>query len=108
MPTAPQTDATNERKLIEAIALRRHIRAEYNGTEMLLAPHRLFSRHDELFLSAFNPNKNWRSEEERRLGHFKLDGLSNLLVTEEMFEPLPDFDPAPPRETDEEVFTVTA
>ena len=30
------------------------------------------------------------------------------LVTEEVFEPLPDFDPAPPRETDEEVFTVTA
>jgi len=94
--------------MIEAIALKRLILAHYNGAEMLLAPHQLFSRHDELYVSAFNPRKNWRSEEERRLGHFKLDGLSNLRLTDETFEPLPDFDAIPPRETDQQVFTVSA
>ncbi len=108
MPTATAPVETNERKLIEAIALKRLIMAHYNGAEMLLAPHQLFSRHDELFVSAFNPRKNWRSEEERRLGHFKLDGLTNLVVTEEGFEPLPQFDACLPRETDREVFAVTA
>ncbi|MBH0111693.1 hypothetical protein I5E68_01845 [Novosphingobium sp. YJ-S2-02] len=108
MPNSPEPDATTERKLIEAIALKRLVLAQYNGAEMLLAPHRLFSRHDELFVSAFNPRKNWRSEEERRLGHFKLDGLSEVTITEDVFEPLPNFDEAPPRETDREVFAVTA
>lgn len=108
MPNSTQADATTERKLIEAIALKRLVVAQYNGAEMLLAPHRLFSRHDELFVSAFNPRKNWRSDEDRRLGHFKLDGLSGVALTEEAFEPLPNFDGSLPRETDQEVFAVSA
>lgn len=108
MSTATDTTTSPQRAMIEAIALKRLILAHYNGAEMLLAPHQLFSRHDELYVSAFNPRKNWRSEEERRLGHFKLDGLSNLRLTEETFEPLPDFDAIPPRETDQQVFTVSA
>ena len=95
-----------ERLLIEAIALRRLVSVHYNGTTMQLAPHRLFSRHGELYLSAFNPNKNWRSDEDRRLGHFKLAGLGEAAVCEESFEPLPDLDPALPREEDELVFSV--
>ena len=108
MSTVTDTSTNPQRAMIEAIALKRLILANYNGAEMLLAPHQLFSRHDELYVSAFNPRKNWRSEEERRLGHFKLDGLSNLRLTDETFEPLPDFDATPPRETDEQVFTVSA
>lgn len=108
MSETKQPAPTTERILIEAIALKRHVLVEYNGAELLLAPHQLFSRHDELFVSAFNPRKNWRSEEEFRLGHFKLDGLSNVRVTEDSFDPLPDFDAIPPRETDLQVFAVSA
>ena len=95
-----------ERLLIEAIALRRLVSVHYNGTTMQLAPHRLFSRHGELYLSAFNPNKNWRSDEDRRLGHFKLAGLSGVRLREEGFVPLPDFDGTPPREDDQNLFAV--
>ena len=95
-----------ERLVIEAIALKRAITAEYNGAEMLLAPHLLFSRHEDLFLSALNLRKTWRSEEEMRLGAFKLDGLSRIAVTEQEFEPMAGFEPTPPRETDREVFAL--
>jgi hypothetical protein len=97
-----------ERLIIEAIVLKRAICAEYNGGEMLLAPHRMFSRHGELFVSALNLRKNWRSEEERRLGHFKLVGLSKTAITPEVFEPLPSNENTLPRETDEEVFSIYA
>lgn len=99
---------TPERTLIEAIVLKRVIVAQYNGTEMLLAPHQMFTRHGELFVSALNLRKNFRSEEERRLGHFKLDGLSAPTLTEDTFEPLPAFDNTLPRETDLQVFSVYA
>lgn len=103
----PMQQASNpERTLIEAIARMRLVVARYNGSEMRLAPHQLFSRHGDLYLRAFNPMKNWRSEEERRLGDFKLAGLSAVTLTEEAFEPLPDFDTAPPREGDQHLFAV--
>jgi len=108
MHNSSDTQVTQERTIIEAIVLRRTICAEYNGGEMLLAPHRMFSRHGELFVSALNLRKNWRSEEERRLGHFKLDGLSNTAMTPDAFEPLPANENVLPRETDEEVFSVYA
>ena len=94
-----------ERTVIEAIALRRLIAAVYNGSDLLLAPHRLFTRHGALFVSALNTGKLWRSEEERRLGHYKLDGLSDLVMTETDFEPLAD-DAEPARAGDELVFAV--
>ncbi|MBD3729073.1 MAG: hypothetical protein IE933_05140 [Sphingomonadales bacterium] len=95
-----------DRLLVEAIARRRLVTAQYNGATLELAPHRLFTRHGELHLSAFNPNKNWRSEEERKLGHFKLAGLGDIAISEQDFEPLPDFGPELPREGDVEIFSV--
>lgn len=106
MHNSPQDDAPTERLLLEAIARRLLVTASYNGATMQLAPHRLFSRHGELYVSAFNPNKNWRSDEERRLGHFKLAGLGEVTLCDDGFEPLPDLDPALPREDDELVFAV--
>lgn len=108
MHNAPDAVISPERTIIEAIALKRAISARYNSADMLLAPHRLFSRHGELFLSALNLRKNWRSEEERRLGHFKLDGLSDTAITEDPFEPLPADENGLPRETDQEVFSIYA
>lgn len=101
-----ESNSIPQRLVIEAIALKRAITAEYNGAEMLLAPHLLFSRHEDLFLSALNLRKTWRSEEEKRLGAFKLDGLSKIAVTDEPFEPLSGFQPVPPRETDCQVFAL--
>jgi len=62
-------------KLIEAIARRQAIEVSYNGKRIKLAPHLLFERRGDLFVSALNLSKNWRTDEERRLGQFKLTGL---------------------------------
>ncbi|PKP98271.1 MAG: hypothetical protein CVT74_11530 [Alphaproteobacteria bacterium HGW-Alphaproteobacteria-13] len=87
-------------KMMEAIARRRIVTTRYNGNIMTLAPHQLFERHGDLFVSALNLNKNWRSDEEPRLGQFKLDGLGETEVQEEEFDPLPAFQPAAPSDKD--------
>lgn len=99
---------TVEQKLIEAIARTRLIVANYNGSEMRLAPHQLFSRHGDFFVSALNTGKTWRSDDERRLGHFKIAGLSNVALTDCPFEPLETYDNSLPREDDEQIFAVLA
>ena len=105
--TSSSPEATVEHKVIEAIARTRLLVAEYNGGMMRLAPHQLFSRHGELFVSAFNPDKNWRSMEDWALGNFKLAGLSNVALTEDPFEPLPGFDNSLPRDGDQALFAVS-
>jgi len=99
---------TAQRTILEAIARKRLVLAHYNGGEMLLAPHQLFTRHGDLFVSALNTRKNWRSPEERKLGYFKLEGLSGVSLTETEFEPLPDFDESLPGEADLQLFAVAA
>jgi hypothetical protein len=87
-------------KMMEAIARRRTVTADYNGNRMTLAPHQLFERHGDLFVSALNLGKNWREDEEPRLGLFKLDGLGAAEVEETGFDPLPTFEAAAPRDDD--------
>ncbi len=101
--TLPDTD---ERKFLEAIARRVLIRAEYNGAQLVLAPHQLFERHDELYVGALNTGKAWRSDDERRLGYFKLKGLRTVGLTEDPFEPLALEDADLPRPEDRLLFAV--
>lgn len=93
-------------KLMEAIARKRMVTAHYNGQILTLAPHLLFERHGDLFISALNLNKSRRSDEEPRLGHFKLGGLASIELSEDEFVPLPDFEPAAPREEDTPLLAV--
>lgn len=97
---------TDERKFLEAIARRILIRADYNGARLVLAPHQLFERHDELYVGALNTGKAWRSDDERRLGYFKLKGLGNVELTEDAFEPLELEDSSLPRPEDRLLFAV--
>lgn len=76
---------------MEAIARTVLLTARYNGQTLTLAPHALFARRGDLFISALNLTKNWRSPEERRLGQFKLAGLADVELTQEPFEALPNF-----------------
>jgi hypothetical protein len=87
-------------KLMEAIARKKLVTAQYNGQVLTLAPHLLFERRGDLFISALNLNKSWRSDEEPRLGHFKLGGLAEIALSDDGFDPLPSFDAGPPREED--------
>ncbi|MDG2002661.1 MAG: hypothetical protein P8J20_04955 [Novosphingobium sp.] len=108
MQHTAEPEVKAERKFIEAIALKRLVVAEYNGSQMHLAPHQLFARHGDLFVSALNTGKSWRSDDERRLGNFKLQGLSNVALTENPFEPLQNYDGQLPRQSDEQIFAISA
>jgi hypothetical protein len=82
---------------VEAIVGRRLVDARYNDLFIRLAPHQLFERPGDLFLSALNLRKWWRSSDEQRLGQFKLLGLSNVELLSEKFEPLPSYDANAPQ-----------
>lgn len=101
---APTIDA--RMVLFEAIARKRSITAEYNGVQMRLAPHVLFERRGDLFISALNMTKNWRSDDEKRLGHFKLEGLGQTRLTDEGFDPLPSFEATTPQPDDTLVLAI--
>lgn len=92
--------------MIEAIARKKAVTARYNGEPVKLAPHLLFERRGDLFVRALNMSKVWRSDEEPRLGQFKLAGLVAAELLDETFAPLPAFDAAPPHPGDALVLAV--
>jgi hypothetical protein len=79
--------------VLEAIALRKCLDAVYNNGSVRLAPHLLFSRHDELFLAAVTVTRDGQPPREAKLGTFKLAGLRDLTLSDETFHPFPTFDP---------------
>jgi len=93
-------------RMMEAIARKRAVEARYNGTVIKLAPHLLFERHGDLFVSALNMSKTWRSDEERRLGQFKLVGLADAELLDEEFDALPSFMPEAPRADDKLILAI--
>lgn len=94
-------------KILEGIARRLLLTARYNGQLLSLAPHALITRHGELFLRALNLSKNWRDDEERRLGHFKVAGLAGVMVTEESFDVLDTGEPLLTRPEDDLVLAIS-
>lgn len=93
-------------KLMEAIARQHLVAAQYNGTLIRLAPHLLFERHGDLFVSALNMSKNWRTEDEQRLGQFKLSGLGAIELLDEGFTALPSYDGSTPRPDDTIILSI--
>lgn len=91
---------TDTRVMIEAIARQQAVTATYNGAVIKLAPHLLFERHGDLYVSALNLSKGWRADDERRLGQFKLAGLAVMELLDEGFDPLPSYNSAAPRTDD--------
>jgi predicted transcriptional regulator len=92
--------------VMEAIARKQAVTAIYNGAVIKLAPHQIFERHEDLFLTALNLSKNWRADEERRLGQFKLAGLKDVKLLEEAIAPLPSYDGTLPRPEDSLILSI--
>jgi hypothetical protein len=82
------------RLYFEAIALRKCIRATYNRMNVTLAPHILFTRHDELFIDAVTIEREGQPPREIKLGTFKLAGLKDVALLGQTFRPDRQFDPA--------------
>ena len=83
---------SSSRIVLEAIARRRCLEAVYNRAPVRLAPHILYTRHDELFVDAVTLERDGRPPRETKLGTFKLDGLHAPAVASQPFRIDPVFD----------------
>lgn len=90
----------------EAIALRKCVAARYNRSAVKLAPHILYTRHDELFVDAVTIEREGQPPREIKMGSFKLAGLTEVELGGQSFEPAPIFDPAAPKYEGAAVFAV--
>lgn len=106
LPSAPDPTREVQLTIMEGIARARLITAQYNGKVIRLAPHMLFERRGDLFVSALNVGKVWRNDEEPRLGQFKLAGLQTGKLVDEPFEPLAGFSGTAPRSDDIVLFSI--
>ena len=92
--------------LLEAIALRKCVAARYNRMAVRLAPHILYTRHDELFVDAVTVEREGQPPREIKLGSFKLAGLTELELAAQSFQPMRIFDPSAPKYADTTLFAV--
>jgi hypothetical protein len=79
--------------LLEAIALKKCVTTVYNGVAMKLAPHVLYSKNNALFIDAITLKKHGEPPREKKLGAFHLQGLNELQIVDESFEPDALFEP---------------
>jgi hypothetical protein len=79
--------------LLEAIALKKCVTTVYNGVSMKLAPHVLYSKNNALFIDAITLEKHGEPPREKKLGAFHLQGLNELKLIDEVFQPDELFEP---------------
>ena len=94
------------REFLEAIATRRCVAATYNRMRVSLAPHILYTKHDEMFVDAVTVEREGLPPREIKFGTFKLAGLKDVAVEDKPFEPNPEFDPAQDKYEGVTLFTV--
>jgi len=88
-----------EHEHILAAAIERLVRisAIYNKGHVILAPHILYKRHDELYVDAVTIERDGAAPREAKLGTFKVDGLTDPRLDNYRFRPFPAFRPADPK-----------
>ena len=79
--------------IVQAIRRKLCITAVYNRTNMQIAPHILYTRHDDLFVDGVAMLREGKVPAELKLGTFKLAGLNNVSLTADAFTVQPLFDP---------------
>lgn len=94
------------RQFLEAIATRRCVSATYNRGRVKLAPHILYTRHDEMYVDAVTVERDGEPPREVKFGTFKLAGLKDVALNNREFEPDPSFDPAQEKYEGVTLFTV--
>ncbi len=71
--------------IFEAIVKQLAVAATYNRGEVTLAPHAIYTRHDELYVDAVTLERDGKPPKEEKLGTFKLAGLVAPRVTPRKF-----------------------
>ncbi len=80
------------KEFFEGVALKKCVTATYNRMQVILAPHILYTRHDEMHVDAVTLERDGQPPRELKLGTFKLSGLKDVIVQERQFEPYAVFD----------------
>lgn len=93
-------------KIFEAIATRKAVKASYNRGVVTLAPHILYTRNDALHIDAVTIDRDGQPPREEKIGTFKLDGLTEIDLTEREFAVSALFDAADPKYAGAALFTV--
>lgn len=71
--------------IFEAIVKLQAVAATYNRGEVTLAPHAIYTRHDEIYVDATTLDRDGRPPKEEKMGAFKLAGLGGLRITPRRF-----------------------
>ncbi|WP_454885059.1 hypothetical protein [Sphingomonas oryzagri] len=87
----------SEHILVAAITRQLRISAVYNKGRVILAPHILYKRHDELYVDAVTVERDGAAPRETKLGTFKLQGLNDPRLDNHLFEPFVAFRPSDPK-----------
>jgi len=74
------------KEFFEGVALKKCVAATYNRTNFKLAPHIVYTRHDEIFVDAVTVERDGQPPREMKLGTFKLSGLKDVAVEDQQFE----------------------
>ncbi len=94
--------------ILEAIALKKCLTAVYNTTRFKLAPHILYTRHDELYIDGVALEREGLPPRELKLGTFKVSGMKDVEVDSSGFEIQAMFDPGDERYIGQTLFAVSA
>lgn len=89
-PAAPNADVPT---IFEGIVRAFCIAATYNRTAIVLAPHILYTKHDDLFVDGVVVERDGQPPREPKVGTFKLAGLSGITLTDRPFFRDPLFQP---------------
>ena len=71
--------------VLEAIVKQQAIAGSWNRSDVTLAPHVLYTRHDELFIDAVTLERDGKPPKEPKLGTFKLAGVGAVRITPRRF-----------------------
>ncbi|RYY23767.1 MAG: hypothetical protein EOP62_19090 [Sphingomonadales bacterium] len=94
--SAPATDGPTgpTATILEAVVRMRCISATYNRKRMILAPHIAYLRAGGLYIDALVVSRENMLPREEKFGTFKIDGLSEVAITQRDFAPSNLFDPS--------------
>jgi len=79
--------------ILEAIVRQLCVSATYNRKRMILAPHIAYLRGGGLYVDALVISRENMLAREEKIGTFKIDGLSELALTQRAFAASDLFDP---------------
>jgi len=100
MPTGPTPT------VFEAIVRKKCLSATYNKMQIVLAPHIIYTRHDELYVDGVVLEREGKPPKEFKVGTFKLIGLVDLALVDRNFQVSDLFSPTDPKYADTALMAV--